>query len=579
MGCWSSKKDQPLADFQTNLVRQQSDMVDYDEQFKEGASLGEGITGSVCRVRAIATGKEYAMKSINLEKVNKSQVKELKTEIDILKQLDHPNIVHLHQVYQNKNNIKVIMELLTGGDLSERSITSERQVQRVILQLVSACRYCHSRGVVHRDLKLQNVLYIDQSEDSDIKTIDFGLGGRFMSDELMYQIAQQRKQVRDRSYSFPTRKKTRSGDSAEIAVQDGDSTSNPDNRKSLSVDEQRKMSKSRIFQTTCGTAYYMAPEILYDDGYTEKCDLWAIGVITYMLIVKHPPFMGKSQIDVFRRIRESNPDYKEAAWNSFSADAMEFVRHLLVGNPKKRWTAQQALDSNWMQKFRMVDKESTSSLELSVVASLSKFTTYSKLKRMAMMVIAHNQPSSHIVNLDRLFSNLDKKKLGHFTLAALTDFLSSCDETIGEAKVHEIFESMDQSSMGTIRRMEFLAASMESIGMITVGMVYEAFDHLDLKKNDCITMKEIKKLCGKTVSKREANMMIHEINIDGDKRISKNTFLKFMIDEEADDDDYFSAEEEVESSEETEELFYPSFDEEECEEFSSFFSQDAPSLV
>uniref|UniRef100_A0A7S2S4A0 non-specific serine/threonine protein kinase n=1 Tax=Mucochytrium quahogii TaxID=96639 RepID=A0A7S2S4A0_9STRA len=145
-------------DFQSNLVRLDTNLDAYEENYIEGELLGEGITGCVKEVEHRKTGKKYAMKSINLDRVNKAQIKELKTEIEILKQLDHPNIVRLHEVYQNKSNIRIVMELLTGGDLSSRFLVDEEKIRNVVFQLVSACRYWHSRGVVHRDLKLENVL-------------------------------------------------------------------------------------------------------------------------------------------------------------------------------------------------------------------------------------------------------------------------------------------------------------------------------------------------------------------------------------------------------------------------------------
>lgn len=218
MGCKSSTPKGPVPDFQSNLIRKAS-FDEFEKIYEEGKVLGAGITGSVKTVTHRKTGEIYAMKSINLARINKAQLKELRNEIRILRQLDHPNIVRLYETFEDKKAIYLIMELCTGGEVTVKGLTRESQVVAVLAQLLAAIRYCHERGVVHRDLKLENIIFADDDPKSfDIKLIDFGLSATFSG------------------------------------LTSGGGSSSARQRKL----EQAK----RMFLTTCGTAYYMAPEVV-----------------------------------------------------------------------------------------------------------------------------------------------------------------------------------------------------------------------------------------------------------------------------------------------------------------------------
>uniref|UniRef100_A0A7S2S447 non-specific serine/threonine protein kinase n=1 Tax=Mucochytrium quahogii TaxID=96639 RepID=A0A7S2S447_9STRA len=561
-------------DFQSNLVRLDTNLDAYEENYIEGELLGEGITGCVKEVEHRKTGKKYAMKSINLDRVNKAQIKELKTEIEILKQLDHPNIVRLHEVYQNKSNIRIVMELLTGGDLSSRFLVDEEKIRNVVFQLVSACRYWHSRGVVHRDLKLENVLYSNTDASSDVKVIDFGLSATFFSEEIMQQMQLNKggKRVISNSLDGPSgllnwnlsptensainrrgrasvNIRAKRSDTSELIggleppqrprrgsrQETGSLGTGGDFLPQLDSKHKRKVTKSRIFQTTCGTAFYMAPEIMFGTGYTEKCDLWAIGVLTYMLIARKPPFPGKDEREVFQKVRKCNPNYKGKAWRRMSPDAMEFVKHLLMVNPALRWTAEKALASPWLSspnadgssRYR---RRGTSGreFELEVVRSMRKFAHYSRLKKAAMMIISHKQSDFQSQSFNHCFLAIDKSNKGYLSFEEVREFILARDSSVSEDEVIDIFNGMDQDSTGSIRYMEFLAASIETEFEITPKAASLAFDHLDTASTGVITMKSMQKLLGKGFSKSEIADIIKESDIKGDQKISKDEFTEIM---------------------------------------------------
>ena len=163
--------------------------------------------------------------------------------MEILKNLDHPNIVKLYELYQDEKFYYLITEFLPGGELFDRiqqsKHFSESKAAKLMRQVMSAVAYCHEKSIVHRDLKPENIIFINKDENSDLKVIDFGTSRSFKADEKM---------------------------------------------------------KKRL-----GTPYYIAPEVLKRE-YNEKCDIWSCGVILYILLAGYPPFNGKSEQDIFKKI-------------------------------------------------------------------------------------------------------------------------------------------------------------------------------------------------------------------------------------------------------------------------------------
>jgi len=569
-------------DFQSRLIRLESDVVSFGRSYEEleAGLLGEGITGSVREVLHMESGKRFAVKSINLERINKAQAKELQTEIGILRQLDHPGIVKLHEVYMNKNDIKLVMELLTGGSLAQRQLTTEEEVRSVIFQVLTACNYWHSRGVVHRDLKLENIMF-SNDEGLDVKVIDFGLGTTFFSDKMLELRKRRRMEAQIRASNSSRRpvslseerlrsdskthlrqsssssaKDLFSGESGEegststlrlsgiagaageklvkggiatvakvrrTAQLGGSAIGSPIGRPN-SIPKARNVAKSRIFQTTCGTAYYMAPEIMFGRGYTSKCDLWAIGVITYMLIAGKPPFPGRTEKEVFLSVKRCNPDYDCEGFRNASPEARDFVKHLLTLNPTLRWSAQQTLESPWINGRRdtSIQQENKEEFERRVVHSLMRFSKYPTLKRAALMIISHNVCDFQDQKLNHCFLKIDEVNQGSLSFENLQEFILLHEPWTSAEQVQRVFSSMDQDHTESIRYMEFLAATLETTQSITEEMIRTAFVHFDTEKSGMITLKSLKKLLGRGFAKRDLEDIIGEASED-----TKISFSKF----------------------------------------------------
>ena len=219
-------------------------------------NLGKGGYGKVFQVRNKKTGQLYACKK--LSKLNVNNLIKFRREINILVKMDHPNIIKLYDVFESQNSLYLIMEECHGGELFDRILKriesnemySEKEACEIIQQVMSAIEYCHKQGIVHRDLKPENLLYLREGPElnNPLKIIDFGL-------------------------------------SQEINI-------------------------NKILSSKVGTAYYVSPEIL-QGKYSEKCDVWAAGVILYVLLSGEPPFNGPSDGVIYSKIRQFKFNFPE----------------------------------------------------------------------------------------------------------------------------------------------------------------------------------------------------------------------------------------------------------------------------
>ncbi|OWM65813.1 CBL-interacting serine/threonine-protein kinase 6-like [Punica granatum] len=258
-------------------------------KYELGRLLGHGTFAKVYLARNLQSGRGVAMKVVGKDKVIKvGMMEQIKREISVMKMVEHPNIVELHEVMASKSKIYFAMELVRGGELFSK-ISKGRlreDVARVYFQqLISAIDFCHSRGVYHRDLKPENLLL---DEDGNLKVTDFGLSA--FSEHLK---------------------------------QDG------------------------LLHTTCGTPAYVAPEVIGKKGYDgAKADLWSCGVILYVLLAGFLPFQDDNIMVMYRKIYRG--DFKCPPW--FSSEARRFITKLLDPNPNTRITISKIMESSWFKK-------------------------------------------------------------------------------------------------------------------------------------------------------------------------------------------------------------------------------------
>mmetsp|Transcript_29991 Transcript_29991/g.45695 ORF Transcript_29991/g.45695 Transcript_29991/m.45695 type:complete len:545 (+) Transcript_29991:128-1762(+) len=404
----------------------------------------------------------YALKTIMISRVSPDFIEELRNEIEILKTLDHPNIVRAFEVFDNKSQIYIVMELCSGGDLYRRLPYSEQQAASIAGKLCSAIAYMHAKSVVHRDLKFENIMWENDTSD-EVKIIDFGLSKKFLPNE-----------------------------------------------------------SNRTMTEGVGTIYTMAPQVL-QGVYTSQADLWSIGVIAFMLLSSQKPFHNKRRRKVIDMIMRCDYKFQGEIWNLVSSDAKDFVSKLLVLDPRKRMDANQARKHQWFANaYNLSDRRPTESLMQKVEDNLLGFKETSKLKQLALNVIARKSTPDEIYQLRKAFNQFDVENDGIVTYAEFKAALKESDYS--EEELEEIFKSIDVNKNGHIVYTEFIAASLEAKGMIEEDRIAEAFDRMDADSSGFISPEDLARLLGNGYTEQEIKSIIAQVDENKDGKISFDEF-------------------------------------------------------
>jgi calcium-dependent protein kinase len=416
-----------------------------------GPVLGSGISGVVRLVTHKATGVKYAVKCLDLGLVDTEEgLMQLREEIYIMCQLDHPNIVRLEEVYESHSEIYLVQELCLGGELFDRLDEqpdyhyTEAECARLIKQMLCAVRYLHSKGIIHRDLKLENFLFSSSAPDSELKMIDFGLSKHFQYGEIQQQAV--------------------------------------------------------------GTPYTVAPEVIRG-RYDERCDIWAIGVIAFLLLSGDPPFGGcggpEPLMQVRANILNGAFEFEPAEiWDLVSDSARDFINALLVTNPKLRPTAMDAQKLSWLTEWANRTKtDNDHILNPNVVRALVNFKEFSDMRKLLCEVLSFTLLPEQIKDLRKEFETLDTEGSGEISLLSLKQVLvtnagSGSLGALTEEEVEDIFNAMRvKKTETTIRWHEFIAAGLSQCEVDDRNLRL-AFDRLDNDHKGYVTLDDIMDLMG-----------------------------------------------------------------------------------
>jgi len=289
------------------IQRVEGKISDHYEGFDKKYILGQGAFSKVIKVVHRSTKNVRACKIIPKHKVEDSE--KFKTEIEILQSVDHPSIIKLYEIYEDMANIFLVMELCTGGELFDRILKidhfDEIKARKLFKQIVGAINYLHKKELCHRDIKAENFLFLDNSDDLTLKLIDFGLSTKFAVENTHFA-----KNKIDDNF-FP-------------------------------------QSKSKKFHSKVGTSYYIAPEVL-DGNYDEKCDIWGVGVLLYIILVGYPPFFGNTDREILKRVRLYQYDFDRPEWEKVSDHAKDLISNILKPSDK-RYTLAQVYAHPWMNE-------------------------------------------------------------------------------------------------------------------------------------------------------------------------------------------------------------------------------------
>jgi len=424
--------------------------------------LGSGYSGNVFVARSIQTGDKFAVKGFQLKGLSNEERLQLKAEAEIFLAMDHPHVARLVDVYESEK-LHLVMECMDGGELFHRvcqqKVFSEDAAAVAVWQMLLSINYIHSHNIVHRDLKLENFLY--ESKDSDhLKLIDFGF--------------------------------------------------------SKIWDPNSKMVKR------CGTLQYIAPEVL-EKSYTSKCDIWSLGVITFMLLVGYMPFTGTDAILV-RDIQDGK--YKmTGAWNNVSEQAWMFVKKCLIVNAEYRLSAKELLGHKWIEERGQ--GPTLSHVDRSIADALSNFAHISQFRRVCMSVMAWSLTNEERAKVRKAFVDLDLAHEGAIQVADLRSVLKQ-NFNFDEKEISCIIDALDQNSDQKIYYSEFLAAMVSTRIFIHDAMLRSAFRRFDRNNAGYITPDDLVAMLGKSSKLENVSEMMSEVEVSNCGRISCEEFLQYF---------------------------------------------------
>ncbi|XP_035852185.1 calcium/calmodulin-dependent protein kinase (CaM kinase) II beta 1 isoform X49 [Sander lucioperca] len=304
----------------------------FTDEYQLYEELGKGAFSVVRRCVKLCTGQEYAAKIINTKKLSARDHQKLEREARICRLLKHHNIVRLHDSISEEGFHYLLFDLVTGGELFEdivaREYYSEADASHCIHQILDSVHHIHQHDIVHRDLKPENLLLASKCKNAAVKLADFGLAIEVQGDQQAW-------------FGF------------------------------------------------AGTPGYLSPEVLRKEAYGKPVDIWACGVILYILLVGYPPFWDEDQHKLYQQIKAGAYDFPSPEWDTVTPEAKNLINQMLTINPAKRITAQEALKHPWVCQrstvASMMHRQET-------VECLKKFNARRKLKGaiLTTMLVSRN---------------------------------------------------------------------------------------------------------------------------------------------------------------------------------------------
>jgi calcium-dependent protein kinase len=433
--------------------------------------IGKGAFSKVYEVRHKITGDIRACKYISKKDLKEEELKNLRKEFDFLKNIDHPNIIKIYELFETPNSIYLIMEKCNGGNLMykiEERMTigkyfDEKILSEVIRQITSAIKYCHDKGICHRDIKPENICFLNlgDMDNNSVKVIDFGFG--------------------------------------------------------KIIDSQKRINSQ------VGSALYIAPEVI-KKNYTNKCDIWSLGAILYFLLAGKPPFIGSNNSETLIKISKMKVEFDEE-WNkNISKEAKDLIEHMLV-KEEERYSAEDVLNHPWIKKEKIFPKNSE--------VNEKKFKLYQKMdnfEKKIIMFIASRLNENEINNIKNFFVAFDKNNDGRISFDEFYNgIVKISDRKITKEEIQPIFNNIDTDENGTIEYTEFIASCIDENLYLNKDKLKEVFDAFDKDKYGKISIENIKSVLELDAnSSKRCESLFNRLDKDKDKKIDFEDFIKMI---------------------------------------------------
>ena len=494
----------------TCVFERKTDPKDMYELIEE---LGEGAFGRVVKVRHLKTDGIRAMKiiskdSLQLDTDCDEQLEEIANEINIIKSLDHPNIIKVYEYFDYKDNIYIINELAPDGNLfnliEDKHFLCEPLALKILQQILSAVSYLHSENVVHGDIKPENIM-IDNYHKC----------------------------------TFSNKKNPNANDLKGFDI------------KLIDFGTSRIYSKDHVFNKLVGTALYVAPEVVLG-GYHRQCDLWSCGIVFYVMLSGVLPFMANDEDEIFEMIKNDKIDFKLKEFKDISVESMKLLKSLLEKDPLERIT--NALSHDCFKLLNQISKTEKDSIiatrqfSKNALSRLSITTNQNKFSQAITTFITHNFLSKTVARKHaEIFKALDENGDGRLTTKELTEGYTKAGFMYQPEEINQIISIIDKDNNGYIELEEFISSSVDLNILLSDTNVKLAFETIDTDNSGSISFKEISHFIGGgDLDDDLIKQVVEEVGKKAEDEFEFKDFKNIMevlksnekkIDEE-DDDDY-----------------------------------------
>jgi len=415
------------------LFEKFSKQTDYKKKYEYIQMLGCGAFGKVrLYVDRQCKSFRYAIKTLKKDYFNKHILDSIEREVDILRSLDHPNIVKYFETYEDDHFIHIVMEYIPGDNLF-KLITNkkyfkftEKEICQLITCLLKAVLFLHHNNIVHRDIKPENILFSVPGDFNALKLIDFG----------------------------------------------------------LSIQKNAKNENRRV-----GTPYYMSPEMIHGN-FVYESDMWSIGVILFIMVTGKQPFRAHDKEGVFEKILNGKYDKKSLDKSKCSIELKDLIKKTLVKDYKKRISVESALQHKWFSLFED-NKNNFQVIDQDILDSLQNFQYTNILQKETFYYLAKLSNDKEILKLKKAFEIIDKDNSGEIEYEEIPKIFEDLGIQASEQELKNIFNSLDFHCDGKVNYSEFLAGTISSLKIYKDDKLFSAFKYFDVNDEGYITSESI----------------------------------------------------------------------------------------
>lgn len=431
------------------LFKAFSKLSDINNKYKYICLLGKGAFGRVCLYSEINNpNSKFAIKIIKKNFVNAYSIQSIIREVNILRQLDHPNIVNYIETFEDPKFIYIVMEYIPGDNLlnlityKKSNDFSIKDIQEIFKILLTTVQYLHDKKLVHRDLKPSNILFSSDSNYHSLKIIDFGLSIN-KCDKDSYRV---------------------------------------------------------------GSPYYMSPELV-NGTFEYESDVWSIGVILYLIVTGKQPFQANTKEEVYKLIKKGNYDIESLEENHCSNELKDLIKKIFVVNTKERITVNGCLEHAF---FQMEGNSSNDDevIDSKILMSLKYFNQTNILQKEVLFLMAKISSEDEISYLRKVFLFFDKDKTGEIEYKMFPKVFEKLNLNFSDEEIKKIFDELDFHKDGLVNYSEFLAATLNSIKFEKETKLWSVFQYFDHNNTGFINAESVIN----TLKERELNVNEDELN-------------------------------------------------------------------